>query len=177
MALVKCPECGNKVSAQAAACPQCGCPGDQLRKAPVRSSDKRLLVGCAGALLLVLIVQLATRDHPAVATGPRPSRPPAPESGATPANAAVVPSVVPSADQIEAAIAASDDFSLYKEQFILASTQLITVGRCSLEQLREYGGWVKSQTHKTDPVYFTYCGEAHVSNRIYLNVATGEVFQ
>ena len=28
MALVICPECNNKVSSKAQACPSCGCPGD-----------------------------------------------------------------------------------------------------------------------------------------------------
>ena len=33
MALVKCPECGGKVSDKAVVCPHCGCPAEEIRKA------------------------------------------------------------------------------------------------------------------------------------------------
>jgi hypothetical protein len=39
------------------------------------------------------------------------------------------------------------------------------------------GGWVKSQNHKKEPIYFTYCGGLHISKRIYLDVVTGEIFR
>ena len=84
---------------------------------------------------------------------------------------------MPSMAEIEKAIKSSDDFATHRDVFLRAAASLIQSGTCSLEHLRENGGWVKSQQHKTEPVYFTYCGASHVSNRIYLNVSTGETFR
>lgn len=84
---------------------------------------------------------------------------------------------LPSMAEIEKAIKSSDDYSNHREVFLSAAASLIQSGTCTLEQLREYGGWAKSQQHKSDPIYFTYCGASHVNNRIYLNVTTGETFR
>ena len=84
---------------------------------------------------------------------------------------------MPTAAEIEQAIKLSDDFVTHREAFAKAAASLIQSGTCSLEQLRENGGWVKSHNHKSEPVYFTYCGASHVSNRIYLNVSTGKTFR
>ena len=89
--------------------------------------------------------------------------------------AAVSP--VPSADEITAAISASDDFAQWKPAFMKASIAVIRDGTCSLADLHENGGWVKSQKHKSQPIYFTYCGGSHISNRIYVDVSTGRVFK
>ena len=32
MALMKCPDCGRKVSPRASACPECGCPSEYFEK-------------------------------------------------------------------------------------------------------------------------------------------------
>ena len=48
MALVKCPDCGQKISDQASECPNCGCPVARKRKSgevwirmtPIRSKQK-----------------------------------------------------------------------------------------------------------------------------------------
>jgi hypothetical protein len=84
---------------------------------------------------------------------------------------------MPTMAEIEKAIESSDDFSKHRDVFLRAAATLIQSGTCSLEQLREYGGWVKSTQHKSEPVYFTYCGASNTSSRIYLNVATGETFR
>ena len=77
----------------------------------------------------------------------------------------------------ETLVAGSDDFARYRTQFSAAAQQLIQRGRCSAQDFREMGGWVKSSNHRNEPVYFTYCGASHVSNRLYLNAETGEIFQ
>jgi hypothetical protein len=66
----------------------------------------------------------------------------------------------------------SDDYRLYKDVFAKAATDSIKSGRCTAADFREMGGWVKS-TNKPGPIYFTYCGEV----RLYLNAATGDVYQ
>ena len=44
--------------------------------------------------------------------------------------------------------------------------------------MTQYGGFVKAQGgYKDQPVYFTYCGGMKVSNRIYLDVSSGELFK
>ncbi len=70
------------------------------------------------------------------------------------------------------AIKHSDDFSKYKDNFVTASDTLIKSGKCSLEDLKEMGGWMRSGNHKPKPVYFTYCNG---NDRFYLNATTGEI--
>lgn len=84
---------------------------------------------------------------------------------------------IPTEAEIEAAIAASDDFAAHKPAFLKATSFFVSQGTCSLSELKEMGGWVKSQNHKNQPVYFTYCGGMHVSKRIYVDVSTGRVFR
>lgn len=78
--------------------------------------------------------------------------------------------------ELHIAIQPSDDFATHAGAFMQASRSLIDGGRCRLADLREWGGWTKSTTHKTAPVYFTYCGGSRVANRLYLDAATGRVF-
>jgi len=75
------------------------------------------------------------------------------------------------------AVKSSDDFSKYKTLFISASDKLIKSGKCSLGDLKEMGGWMRSTNHKPKPIYFTYCGGMTKNNRIYLNAATGKTFR
>lgn len=75
------------------------------------------------------------------------------------------------------AVQGSDDFNKYQAAFEKAAKELVESGRCSVSQLQETGGFWKSTNHKNKPIYFTYCGAAHVSNRIYLDVSTGQIFQ
>ncbi len=73
---------------------------------------------------------------------------------------------------ILSAIQSSDDYSIYSEQFIKITKKLIDNGTCSKNDLVEYGGWVKSQNQKSEPVYFIYCGGMTAANKIYYNVKT-----
>lgn len=85
--------------------------------------------------------------------------------------------LAPAPEELQSAIKSSDDFEVHHSAFTTASEQLIMEGRCSLGELVEYGGWVKSVTnYREQPVYFTYCGGSTVANRIYLNVETGIIF-
>lgn len=79
----------------------------------------------------------------------------------------------------ELIVARSDDFGQYRKQFAQAAEELIESGRCTKEVLVEMGGWWKSMgANAGEPIYFTYCEEEkHVSNRIYLNAETGEIFR
>jgi uncharacterized membrane protein YvbJ len=64
MALIDCPECGKRVSSQAAACPDCGCPLTQNH--PVQTIEKTAkkykattALG-AGLIILGLVISFAT---------------------------------------------------------------------------------------------------------------------
>ena len=89
-------------------------------------------------------------------------RPPDPAAGAT---------------GTEALIGGSDDFRLYRDEFVQATSELIRNGSCSRADFEELGGWLKSSFHAGEPVYFTYCGGMTLANRLYINTATGEVFR
>ena len=72
----------------------------------------------------------------------------------------------------------SDDFGKYRSAFVKATEELVSSGRCMLDDFRQMSGWLKSTTTYRDrPVYFTYCGGLTLSNRIYLDAATGQHFQ
>lgn len=85
----------------------------------------------------------------------------------------------PAADAagIDELIAGSDDFARYRTAFAVATQSLITQRRCTERDFRDMGGWVKSTSHRNQPIYFTYCGGATAANRMYLNADTGEVFR
>jgi hypothetical protein len=76
-----------------------------------------------------------------------------------------------------ALVSGSDDYARYKDVFARAAAKLIASGRCTEQDFKDMGGWVASTEHRDSPVYFTYCGGMRIQNRIYLNAATGNIFQ
>lgn len=80
--------------------------------------------------------------------------------------------------ELENAIAHSDDYSRHKTVFLKVSQQLIDEGQCKLADFVKTGGWWKSTTtYKKQPVYFTYCGGMHIKNRLYLDASNSKVFK
>lgn len=77
----------------------------------------------------------------------------------------------------ELLVAQSDDFGRHRKIFTKSAINLIKSGKCSESDFLENGGWVKSSTHRTSPIYFMYCGGSTISNRLYLNAKTGDVFR
>ena len=71
----------------------------------------------------------------------------------------------------------SDDFRTYKNGFAKAASELIASGRCTAAEFREMGGWIKSSSRPSQPIYFTYCGGMRKANKVYLNAATGKIQQ
>ena len=65
----------------------------------------------------------------------------------------------------------------YQSTFAQAAQSLISSGQCREADFREWGGWMKSVNDRSQPIYFIYCGGPKVSNRLYLNTETGEVFR
>lgn len=74
-------------------------------------------------------------------------------------------------------IAGSDDLDENRAVFARVATDLVTNGTCTETEFVTNGGWVRSTTFGSRPVYFMYCGGSTVANRLYLDVATGEVFR
>lgn len=87
------------------------------------------------------------------------------------------PDPAANASGVEELVAGSDDFARYRTVFAEAAQSLIAQRRCTERDFRDMGGWVKSTSHSNQPVYFTYCGGATATNRLYLNADTGEVFR
>ena len=88
------------------------------------------------------------------------------------------PAPAPLADnRLEKALALSDDYRVHGEIFSKISSQLIASGRCTLEDFEEGGGWLSSTNHNAGSVYFTYCGELRIANKIYLDVSTKQIFR
>ena len=72
-------------------------------------------------------------------------------------------------------VAQSDDFRLYELAFVKAAQQMIERGTCTEADFLDMGGWMSSPDKPF--VYFTYCGGMTKSNRYYLDVKSGRVFQ
>ena len=87
------------------------------------------------------------------------------------------PDPVADATAIEALVAQSDDYHVYGSAFVAAARSLISSETCTTDDFREIGGWVKSTNHSSEPIYFTYCGGFTLTNRLYLNAVTGEMFR
>ena len=81
----------------------------------------------------------------------------------------------PETSALEHALRKSDDYNRYRSKFLKASKLLIDKGYCTIADFEEVGGWWRSTRMKS--TYFTYCGELHLRNRLYLNVETGKIFQ
>lgn len=68
MALIKCKECGNKVSTTAKTCPKCGAEitADEIREAPKKTSARKMtliiFIGFAGVIAF-LSVQTGIEDR------------------------------------------------------------------------------------------------------------------
>ncbi len=77
----------------------------------------------------------------------------------------------------ELLVAQSDDFGRHRKIFVKSADNLIKSGECSESDFLENGGWVKSSSHRTSPIYFIYCGGSTISNRLYLNAESGDIFR
>ena len=75
---------------------------------------------------------------------------------------------------LEKYISGSDNYSLYRDNFIKLSKKLIDQGRCTLDDYKEMHGWGRSVNYKPKPIYFTYCGGFSKGNKIYINAKNGK---
>ena len=75
------------------------------------------------------------------------------------------------------AIGASDDLAKHQDAFVQVSKILVDSGECKLSDFRDIGGWWRSAEHRSRPIYYTYCGSATNSHRIYVDIATGQTFR
>jgi len=69
------------------------------------------------------------------------------------------------------AINSSDKFEIYKDIFIKTSQRLYEKGTCQLRDFKRTKGWIEISDNV---LFFIYCGKIKRSNKIYLNVVTGE---
>ncbi|MDC0609439.1 hypothetical protein OAP63_01780 [Vibrio sp.] len=77
---------------------------------------------------------------------------------------------------ISSYIHASDDFKDYREKFIHVTEKLLTEKICEPEDFEELKGWMKSLNYPDRNVYFVYCGGLNVSDKVYFDVDSEEVF-
>jgi hypothetical protein len=78
---------------------------------------------------------------------------------------------------IASLISDSDDYRLNKDAFVKATQSLLDQKKCTENDLKESGGWYKSTNYRDRLAYFIYCSRSHKSNRIYLDVSSGQVFK
>lgn len=74
-------------------------------------------------------------------------------------------------------VASSDDLEQHRTAFTRAAIELVDNRTCTDAEFIENGGWVRSTSFGSRPIYFVYCGGSTVANRQYLDAATGEVFR
>ena len=79
---------------------------------------------------------------------------------------------------LQEALKYSSDLIHHRDEFTLASQSLIDEGVCELKDFHNSGGWIKATgANQDEPVYFTYCGGFTLSNRWYVNVESGRIYQ
>ena len=78
---------------------------------------------------------------------------------------------------IYGAISASEDLEENRDTFAWVSQKLINSGQCRISDFRDIGGWWRSAEHNPEPIYYTYCGGASNSDRIFVDTRTGEIFK
>ncbi|MDQ7045892.1 MAG: hypothetical protein Q9M32_08270 [Sulfurimonas sp.] len=73
---------------------------------------------------------------------------------------------------LDKALAPSDNYDKYADIFTVASQKLIDKKECKIRDFKRMRGWVQSTP---DNLYFTYCGGFRKTDKVYLNIVTGEV--
>lgn len=81
------------------------------------------------------------------------------------------------AEGIHALVKGSDDYRTYKDAFAKATKELLEQGECSEADFQKMDGWMKTRNQRSQPVYFTYCGGMNISNKIYLDISSDQVFR
>ena len=164
--LTACKDCGHRVSRRAKVCPSCG-----LGRPGSRSCGELFAI----AFLIFAGVSIAMMFSAYDASSPSDKSAQATRSVQAPAIQKPIRQYTD--EQIQEAIEKSDDYETYRDEFTKAAKHLLTNRICGQYEMTQYGGFVKSQTHKNQPVYFTYCGGMNVSNRIYVDVSSGKIFR
>jgi len=77
---------------------------------------------------------------------------------------------------LQSYISGSDDYALFENVFLNTTDKLLKEQTCSPDDFEELGGWVKSTKYKERDVYFIYCGGLQLTDKIYLDVRSGEIF-
>ena len=77
---------------------------------------------------------------------------------------------------IEKLVSKSDDYRVHKDSFVRATEELLRAKRCTKNDFTSMGGWVKSSTYGSRPIYFTYCGGMRNDKKVYLDASTGRIF-
>lgn len=73
---------------------------------------------------------------------------------------------------LKQALSYSDNYDKHASLFQSVSQKLIDKKRCKIRDFKRMRGWVESSPTN---LYFTYCGGFRRSDKIYLNIATGEI--
>jgi len=73
-------------------------------------------------------------------------------------------------------IGRSDDFKEYRDKFIKVTGNLLKEKVCSPDDFAELHGWMKSINYPDRNVYFVYCGGLNVSDKVYFDADSGDIF-
>ncbi len=77
--------------------------------------------------------------------------------------------------RLEIDIKGSDNFLNHRDLFLSVSQRLINEGKCTNNDFKEIGGWLKSVIYQPRDVYYTYCGGLDIVNKIYLDAESGQL--
>ena len=58
MALIKCKECGKKISSSAPNCPNCGCPKSKQNTIKLNKTAKIILIAIGIVLLIAVVISI-----------------------------------------------------------------------------------------------------------------------
>ena len=83
----------------------------------------------------------------------------------------------PGIDHFEAIVAGSDDFRRNRDVFAAAAQRLIEASTCTKDELKNQGGFSRVDGAGGQNVYFVYCGGDTMSDRVFIDTKTQQVFR
>ena len=80
-------------------------------------------------------------------------------------------------DEYESIVSGSENFRIHRDVFAGAAKDLVEAGTCTKEELADQGGFSRAAGASGPSVYIAYCGGDTMSDRVFLDVKSKELFR
>ena len=80
-------------------------------------------------------------------------------------------------DEFEMIVAGSEDFRRHRDVFAEAARKLVDAGTCNETELAAQGGFHRAAGGSSPDIYFAYCGGDTMSDRVFVDTKSQEIFR